>query len=352
MIALDDPQTYDTLDPQGMGRHLARLPQQCRLAYQKALDFPLTASFFAVRRAVISGMGGSAIGGDLVQSLAELEGRRVDVYRDYALPFPMGAATLFVASSYSGMTEETLSAFRQALDSPAQKLAITTGGKLKEVAEANGVPVFPIEYEAPPRAAIAHSFFSLLGLLQKMGLLGDKREDIVETVKMLEKLYGQLGPESPLARNPAKQLATRLAGHVVVIYGAGLLAPVARRWKTQINENSKTWAFYDVFPELNHNSVLGYRFPAELAPRVFVVMLRSNSVHPRIMARYGVTGEVLDKAGVAHQTVDGEGASPLSQMMSLLYLGDYVSYFLAVLQHTDPTPVDAIDYLKKRLREL
>jgi glucose/mannose-6-phosphate isomerase len=156
----------------------------------------------------------------------------------------------------------------------------------------------------------------------------------------------------PLRENPAKKLAVSLYGKIAVLYGAGLLAPVARRWKGQFNENSKTWAFYEAFPELNHNAVVGYEFPREMAGKLSVVLLRSSDLHPRILARYRITDELLGKSGVEHQIVDSEGESPLCQMMSMVFLGDWTSYYLAMLNTTDPTPVKTIGHLKKRLSEL
>jgi glucose/mannose-6-phosphate isomerase len=138
---------------------------------------------------------------------------------------------------------------------------------------------------------------------------------------------------------------------LVVIYGAGILSKVAYRWKTQLNECSKVWAFAEYFPELNHNAVVGYRFPSWLNQKAFVVMLYSPSLYSRILSRYEATGELLKDAGVTHELVEAKGKSPLSQMMSAVILGDYVSYYLALLNDVDPSPVTAIDYLKGRLAE-
>jgi len=127
---------------------------------------------------------------------------------------------------------------------------------------------------------------------------------------------------------------------------------VAQRWKSQCNENSKTWAFYETISELNHNAVVGYEFPKEVTGKVFVLMLRCPSLHPRILSRYQITSEILEKVEVGHEIVDSQGKEHLTQMMSLVFLGDWVSYYLAILNHTDPTPVKAIDYLKKRLSDM
>ena len=155
--------------------------------------------------------------------------------------------------------------------------------------------------------------------------------------------------KAPLSSNPAKQLAGRLHGRLPVVYGAGILAEAAHRWKTQINENGKAWAFYEVFPELNHNATVGYQFPPEVGSRVRVILLRSPSFNERVKLRYDVTCELLDRAKIAYEFVDSEGSSLLSQMMSLVLFGDYVSYYLAMLYRIDPSPVEAIAYLKEQL---
>jgi len=247
------------------------------------------------------------------------------------------------------MTEETLSSFEQALKIDSKKLVITTGGMLKSIAEEKNVPIFSFDYKAQPRAALAFSFLPILGFLQRLGLLSDKSADVSETVEVLQELAGKIREDVPLSGNPAKQLANRLYGHLSVIYGAGILSEVAHRWKTQLNENSKAWAFYEVFPELNHNAVVGYQFPPELANKIMVVLLRSTSLQRRIHLRYRVTCQLLDRAKVGYQTVDGNGTSALSQMMSLVLFGDYTSYYLAILCRIDPSPVKAIDYLKEQL---
>ena len=317
-----------------------------------AMDFNLPQDYSRVNKVVILGMGGSAIGGDLVSSLVASEAKLpILIYRDYDLPAFIDGQTLVIASSYSGMTEETLSSFEQALETESKKLVITTGGKLKTMADKRNIPVFSFDYEAQPRAALPFSFLPIRGFLQKLGFISDKSADMSEMVPVLQELSQKINEGVLLSHNPAKQLANRLYGHLAVIYGAGILSEVAHRWKTQLNENSKAWAFYEVFPELNHNAVVGYQFPPELASKIVVVLLRSTLLPQRIQLRYQVTCQLLERAKVDYQFVDGDGTNQLSQMMSLVLFGDYVSYYLAILNKIDPTPVKAIDYLKEQLAQ-
>jgi glucose/mannose-6-phosphate isomerase len=219
------------------------------------------------------------------------------------------------------------------------------------MAEDAWVPVFIIDYVGQPRAAVGYGFMSLMAFLQKLNFLDDKTAEVKVMIQDLERLLAELKETVPARSNRAKQLAAKLHGKIAVIYGAGILSEVAHRWKTQINENSKAWAFYEIFSELNHNAVVGYQFPGELASRVYVVMLRSPSLHPRVLMRYQVTGELLKQSGIGHDVIDSRVKGELNQMMGLIYLGDWVSYYLAILNETDPTPVKAIDYLKKRLSQ-
>lgn len=351
-INLDDIKIYRQNDPAGMLARIKELTLQCKQAWQAAMNFKLPADYADANKVVILGMGGSAIGGDLVRSLVQAESKiPVIVHRDYGLPAFVDDKTLLVASSYSGNTEETLSGFELALKTKAKKLAMTTDGRLQELAKANNVPVFKIEYKAQPRAALGFSFLPTLGVLQKLGFVTDKAGDVAETVQVLEKLSAKLDEKSPLASNPAKQLAQRLYGCLPVVYGAGIAAEAAHRWKTQINENGKAWAFYEVFPELNHNATVGYPFPKEIASKIRVIMLRSPLFNERVKLRYEVTCELLKQAGVAYEFVDGEGKSALSQMMSLVMMGDFTSYYLAILYKVDPSPVKVISYLKERLEK-
>ena len=349
---LDDPQVYKQYDPEGMLTHLHKMPHLCEQAWQMAMNFDLPQDYPQVSKVVILGMGGSAIGGDLVSNLVASEAKLpILVHRDYNLPAFIDSKTLVIASSYSGMTEETLSSFEQALETNSKKLVITTGGKLKIMAEERKIPVFSFDYKAQPRAALPFSFLPILGFLQRLGFINDKSADVAETIEALEKLSRRINEGALLSQNPAKQLAHRLYGRLPIIYGADILSEVAHRWKTQLNENSKAWAFYEVFPELNHNAVVGYQFPPELASKIVVVLLRSAYLPKRIQLRYQLTCQLLEQAKVSYQIVDGDGTSPLSQMMSLVLFGDYTSYYLAILYKIDPSPVKAIDYLKEHLKD-
>lgn len=348
-ITLDDKAIYEKLDPEGMGQRIRELPEVILDAWQAASQFELP-RYQSIDKILILGMGGSAIGGDLVRRLLLEESKaQIQIHRDYTLPSWVDEKTLVIASSYSGNTEETLSAVEQALDTAAKILIITTGGKLLEISKVHNLPAFVFNYKAQPRAAIAWSVFPLLNFIIRLNLAEDKDAEVSEAAMVCEQFAKKIEPSKPVSHNLAKEMAYRLHGHLPVIYGAGIVTEVAYRWQTQFNENSKQWAFAQALPELNHNAVAGYQLPAEILPSVSVILLRSNHLSQRIIRRYSITSELLVRAGVGVVSADGRGISPLAQMMSLVLLGDYVSYYLALLNNTDPSPVDNISFLKDRL---
>jgi glucose/mannose-6-phosphate isomerase len=216
-------------------------------------------------------------------------------------------------------------------------------------AAAWGIPVLTYQYNAQPRAVIGHSLVNMVALAEKLGWLTDSAPAVAEAADLIETIRGELDVDVPAARNPAKQLAQALVGRLPVVYGAGLLEEVARRWKGQINENSKAWAFFEALPEVNHNGIVGYEHPAALSALVTVIVLQASADHPRVRVRQQVTKEVLDQRGVRHHTIDARGERPLAQLLSAITIGDWVSYYLALLHGADPTPVAAIDHLKAAL---
>lgn len=353
MLNLDDMAAYAEVDPGGMREHIRELPQQCADAWRLVQELDLPGGYGSPRSVVVLGMGGSAIGGALLAALVADE-CPVPILSvgGYDLPAHVGADALVIASSYSGNTEETLSALAQAETRVSRVLAVTTGGKLATLAEENGWPLIRFKYESAPRAALGYSFTLLLGLLCRLGLLRDYGAELDEAIEVMRSWQKELVPEVPTENNAAKQLAWRLIDQLPVAYGAGFLAPVARRWKGQFNENSKNWAFWEELPELNHNAVVGYGLPNGIRERIVVLFLRSSLDHPRVQARWQATQELLSQEGVIVDVAWGRGKSKLAQMLSLIHFGDYASYYLSSLNLVDPTPVLPIDHLKQRLAEM
>jgi glucose/mannose-6-phosphate isomerase len=297
-------------------------------------------------------MGGSGIAGDLWRAILAREcPLPVFNVRGYELPPAVDGRTLVVASSFSGDTEEVLSSFQQALARGARAFVITTGGQLLVTARANGVPAFVFSYSQEPRAAIGWGLMPLLALGESMQLTQGIERDVGEMLDVLRQVAGELDERVPESENRARKLAAGLAGKLTVIYAAGPLVEVARRWKTQLNESAKAWAFWEEMPEAHHNAITGYEFPAAIAQSAAVVFLESpDLVHPRVALRYEWTKDLLRRHAVPAFDVSTRGRSTLAQLMSLVISGDYVSAYLALLNGVDPTPTPVIDDLKSWLR--
>ncbi len=335
-----------------MGQAIKGLPQQCRQAWEAARSLILPPDYSQIDRIVVLGMGGSAIAGEMLRALLQRESTMpVFNARQYELPLYVDEGSLVIASSFSGNTEETLSAFDQALTKPAKKLVVTGGGQLLATARANGVPVFTYEFRGQPRAALGWSLMPLLAVVHSLGLMPSLERDVEEALAVMEERQERIGEEVPAADNQAKQIAQRLRGKLPVIYGAGPLAGAAHRWKTQLNENSKVWSFYEELPEANHNAILGYELPQATATSTAAVFLQSNLIHPRVRLRYEFTQRLLEKAGVETLVVTGGGRSALAQILSTVLLGDYVSYYLALLNGVDPSVTTVIENLKAWLAQ-
>jgi glucose/mannose-6-phosphate isomerase len=352
-VNLDDSTYLQSIDPYDMGTRISELPLQCREAKALAEECSLPIEYSLVDAIVILGIGGSAIAGDLVRTLIGEECRiPIFLNRDYDLPAFVNNRTMVIASSYSGNTEETLTAFSEALERGAWPLAITSGGQLAEICREQRIPLICYEYESQPRAALGYSFVPTLVVLQQLNFITDKSAQLDEAISQMERLQTQIGVEVPEKSNPAKQLARKLEGQLPVVYGAEHLSEAARRWKCQFNENSKGWAFWEVLPELNHNAVAGYEFPTALAKKIRVLVLSSRLYRPRHRFRLDVTGEILEQKGIAHEVIQVQGESRLAQALWAVHFGDYVTYYLAALRGADPTPVSTIAYLKERLAEV
>ena len=340
-------------DPGHMLDRIRETPQQVRDAWEAAgtLQFPEAYRF--VHNALILGMGGSAIGGDLLRVYAAPECPvPIAVSRDYELPAWVGSDTLVIGVSFSGGTEETLTTFEQAARRGARLLAVSTDGRLAQMAQDYGAPFLQVQYQSQPRAALGHLFTPLVRIFSTLGFIGDKTSEYEEAVQVLDRLRDDYGHGNPAASNEAKTLAQALHGKIPVIYGAGLLSEVAHRWKTQVNENSKTFAYYEIYPELNHNAVVGYEHPEAARRDLAIVELDSPLVHSRVRVRMDVTERIMQQAGVTYHRVQAQGRSALAQMYAAITLGDYVTYYLAILNDTDPTPVKTIDYLKGELAKV
>jgi glucose/mannose-6-phosphate isomerase len=354
MNRLDNLEDIKSVDSMDMVGAITNLPEQCEEAKRIAEAADIPKDIGPITNVIILGLGGSAIGGDLVRACFEhVLPVPLMVNRDYTLPGFAGKDTLVIASSYSGNTEETLSAYNEAITRGCKTVAITTGGKLLELATNNGTPVIKIPAGLQPRAAIGVSFVPLGVLLKRLGLLEFSHDDFVEMINALKAIRDEMGPEKEYEKNLAKQLSQKVFQKIPVIYGSrGWKGVVAYRWKCQFNENSKNICYYNVFPELNHNEIVGTEAPQALLNQTEVIILRDRDEMKQIERRLQVTAEIMKSRGISVTEVFARGKSLLTRLFSLIYIGDYVSFYLAILNRIDPTPVEAIAYLKQKLAEI
>jgi len=349
--SLDAPEIYARLDPTGLFGRITGLPDQIAEAWDAASGLALPDAYASSRHVAVLGMGGSGIGGSLLRALALELGAtaRFDVVRGYTLPGHVGPDTLAFASSNSGNTEEVVALTSAAIARNANVIAVTTGGRLLDLARTSHVPVLEYTWRHEPRAALGWSFASLVRLSSRLGLLPDLSSQLPAALDRMRKLVARSVHDVPEARNPAKQLARSLLGGLPVVVGSECLVPVAYRWRTQINENAKSWAIAEELPEMNHNAPVGYGAPPPLLPLLRVVLLRSAAASPRILKRIQLTQEQLTAASVSARVVDVEGESVFEQLLWAIQLGDLSSYYLGILNGADPSEVRALDWLKERM---
>lgn len=351
---LDDLQRMKDVDQSAMLSHLDALPDQLENAWQLAQTQPLPDTHRHVRRIILCGMGGSAIGGDLTAALVSATSPiPFTVVRGYDLPaYITGPDTLVIVSSHSGNTEETLSAADQALDAGVRMLAVTTGGALADHAAANGYPVWQFSYKSQPRAALGWSFGLLIGLAARLELAPALEDNLKEGIDLLRAQHAQYAASTPVTINPAKRGAGQLIGRVPVIFGAGVFEPVARRWKGQLNENAKVWAEFDTLPEADHNTVVGIGFPSEYMTNLAALFIMSHQMdHPRVYLRHELTFRMCLTNGIMADQFHPQGDNALAQMLHAIQYGDYVSYYTAIAYGVDPTEIAPIVELKEQLAQ-
>ncbi len=352
------PAPARAMDPHDMMGAILGLPEQCEAAKTigATADLgPVGAARRTYSSLVILGLGGSAIGGDFLRSGYSAVLRcPVEVVRDYHIPAYVGPDTLVFACSNSGNTEETLSAYDQARRSGATIVAFTTGGDLARRASADGVPVVIVPGGLQPRAAVGYSFIPLIVVSARLGLIPQALvDDIDGAVAEMRGVRDRCCPDAGENENQARALAGAWKGKLPVIYGSqGERGLVAYRWKTQINENAKAYAIANVFPELNHNETVGWSGAhGQGNPEgvLRVCILRDDREPAHIKRRVELTKKILVEHADGVDEVWATGDGTLARMMSLIYLGDFASCYLAYAYGEDPTPVKVIDWLKSEL---
>jgi glucose/mannose-6-phosphate isomerase len=353
VINLDDRASVQRIDRHNMLELIESFPEQCSKARDIGAAFKVPSGLKRrYKNIVVTGLGGSAIGADILRSYAAGELKiPFFVNRNYTLPGFVDKDTLVIVSSYSGNTEETISSYKDAKSRKAKIVVITSGGKLQILAAMHSNPVIKIPGGLPPRCALGYSFFPLLVLLSKLGIVGNKAKKIDEVISLLVNIrQTRTGQEIPSGNNISKRIAKELYGKYPVIYGGqDHIDAVATRWRGELAENAKTLSSGHLFPEMCHNEIVGWDNPRKVLKDFTAIILKDAADHKRISKRMAIVKGIIEKLGIGVIEVNSCGKDLLSRIFSLIYIGDFVSYYLAILNGIDPTPVERIDYLKREL---
>ena len=342
-----------TIDPQDMFGAIYNFTDQIKEAITIGEQIKLNKDYSSCNNIVVAGMGGSAIGGDVAKTITQNELTvPFFVNRNYSLPNWVNEKTLVICSSYSGNTEESLSAYEDALKKGAMICGISTGGQLSEKIQSKGYDLITIPGGLQPRAALAYSFVPMLYLLNKIGLISNTLiDDLSNSISPLEmrRDTNSIGDTS----NPIYKLAKEIYGMIPIIYGiTDTTGVVALRWKGQLSENSKMLAYHNEIPELNHNEIVGWGNNPDLLSELSVIWLRDKNDNKRVRARQDITKSLLDDMDIIQHEVNAEGANNLERLLYLINFGDWLSYWCAILHNTDPSPVEKINKLKKALEKI
>jgi glucose/mannose-6-phosphate isomerase len=330
----------------------ASLPRQLEAGYTRAvaaLTGKLPAGAAAPDGVVVCGMGGSAIGADVVGACLTGLSVPYQVVRGYELPAWVTARTLVIAVSYSGNTEETMACMARALPRGCRPVCVAAGGRLAELAARHGLPLVTVPAGLQPRASIGYLATPVGACLEAAGLAPGFDEQVAEAIEVLADLAAGLAPDVDEAANEAKRAARLLRGRLPVVYGAGVTAPAARRWKGQLNENAKTPAFFNELPELDHNELAGFVTNPAVAGNVVLVLLDDPAGDERLRRRLAFTDALLTPSVAGVVRVAARGVLPLARVLSSAYVGDFASLYLAVLYGVDPAPVTVLEDFKARL---
>jgi glucose/mannose-6-phosphate isomerase len=349
------PQQIKKLDPADMYTRIYEFPGQLQEGYNLPIRGDLSAINIAeIKNIVIIGMGGSAIGGDILRSyLAEEVAIPILINRNYGLPRFVNQHTLLIAASYSGNTEETLAAFEQGKQRGCQIIIATTGGKLGALAVENNYPHVILPAGLQPRAALGYSFGPLLQIMEKLGYVSGQGEIVEATCAHLSASRKKLGMNIAEKRNAARQLATKLKDKIAVVYaGADYYDTVAIRFKGQICENAKALAYANICPEFNHNELVGFDFPPKLVAKLVVIFLTGPADSQGVSKRFKIINKILTEKKITTVFLKAQGPNRLAEIFTLIQFGDLASYYLALINKTDPSPVHVINRLKAALEKM
>ena len=321
------------IDKSNMYKVLEDFPRQIQEGYKlgEGIDIQVP-----VENIVIAGMGGSALPGEILKTYLDIE-VPVHIIRNYNLPRYMDKKTLLFVISYSGNTEETINCYRQGLRIGCPMVVIASGGKLEQLAEKQDVEFIKIPKGIQPRCSYGYDFFAVLRVLENSGIVEKQENYIKKTFEMLSR---------DIYQDYAKKVVEKLENKIPIIYSSEKNWAIAYKWKINFNENAKIHAFYNIFPELNHNEMVGY---THMFADYAAIIINDDDDYPRIKKRMQITKKIIKENDCNVIEVSVKGSSRMAKIFSAIYIGDWVSYFLALKYETDPTPVEIVERFKKEM---
>lgn len=345
-MILDDEEEMKELDPEGMLEDLNTFPEQCTEALSIGADLDLPVDLASFSRVIVTGMGGSAISGDLLARLLDLP---VVTNRGYTLPRYVDNDDLLVAISYSGDTEETLSALEDGLSRGMNVICLSTDGLLEEYCSQRSLPRIKMPTGHQPRASTGYILFPLLEMFRRANYAGTL--DTQGLIEDLGNMRDNWSSSVKIRDNKPKEIAAEFQGKVPIVYGTqSNTEAVAFRWKTQVNENAKQPAFWNVFPELNHNETVGYELLNTLMDNAKVILLKNDFDRQCNVNRMEIMQEIFDAEKIDYEVVSAPQGDKYTEVLGQVYFGDYFSVYLAMLNEVDPSPVRLIEDFKKKLK--
>jgi len=357
MNKLDNDKVIKKLDPKKVLASIEMLSKQFDQAWQAAGKIVLPAGYRNIDKIVVNGMGGSALGAQIIHSVFQSQMKLpFEIINSYTLPGTVDQRTLYIISSYSGSTEEPLATIAVAKSRGAKVIGITAGGRLAELIKKNDIagyvfdPIF--NPSAQPRIGLGYSIGAQLAILKKLGVLKVSPIEIKNLLNNLSRFDSKFGFSVPTAKNPAKQLAKKLLGKIPIVVASEFLSGNAHVLANQFNENAKTFSAYFLISELNHHLLEGLRFPAVNQKLLTFIFLESGLYQRKNQIRYKITKQVVTKNKISHLTYSLQSATKLAQAMEALAFGSYVSFYLAILNGINPAKIPFVDYFKTQLSRL
>ncbi len=348
--------TIKKLDRENMYSSIGELYRQCEQVLKESNKIKIPTAYKNVKNIIISGMGGSIIGGHIIKSIFKEQIKiPIEMVNNYQLPGYINKNTLCIISSYSGSTEETISAFRQAKKSKAKIIIITSGGKLKQLAEKEKIPsyIFNASHNhcKEPRMGLGYSIFGQIILLNKAGIIKINKKDLPAVIKIIKKFDKKYNIKNT-ANNLAVKIAKKIYEEIPILISSEFLMGNAHTFGNQINENAKNLSSWMEIPEINHHLLEGLKYPKSNKKNVCFVFLQSKLFYRRNQLRYKITKKVLRKNKISFTQYEAQSKNKLLQSFEILVLGSYVSFYLAMLNKLNPSPVPHVDYFKREMKKI